>query len=82
MTFPLDNAGVLIILLIRLSKHISKEAMFMKKMLFAAFCLTAAVFTGCTTVESTQVFNRMGLEGTTEDEMVGWHHQLDGHEFG
>ena len=21
-------------------------------------------------------------EGTTEDEMVGWHHQLNGHEFG
>ena len=21
------------------------------------------------------------IEGTTEDEMVGWHHQLDGHEF-
>ena len=20
-------------------------------------------------------------EGTTKDEMVGWHHQLDGHEF-
>ena len=20
-------------------------------------------------------------EGTTEDEMVRWHHQLDGHEF-
>ena len=20
-------------------------------------------------------------EGTTEDEMVGWHHRLDGHEF-
>ena len=20
--------------------------------------------------------------GTTEDEMVGWHHQLNGHEFG
>ena len=20
--------------------------------------------------------------GTTEDEMVGWHHQLDGHGFG
>ena len=19
--------------------------------------------------------------GTTEDEMAGWHHQLDGHEF-
>ena len=22
-----------------------------------------------------------GGEGTTEDEMVGWHHQVDGHEF-
>ena len=22
-----------------------------------------------------------GEEGTTEDKMVGWHHQLDGHEF-
>ena len=21
-------------------------------------------------------------KGTTEDDMVGWHHQLDGHEFG
>ena len=20
-------------------------------------------------------------KGTTKDEMVGWHHQLDGHEF-
>ena len=24
---------------------------------------------------------RQGDKGTTEDEMVGWHHQLDGHEF-
>ena len=24
---------------------------------------------------------RQEEEGTTEDEMVGWHHQLDGHEF-
>ena len=21
------------------------------------------------------------MKGTTEDEMVGWHHRLDGHEF-
>ena len=21
-------------------------------------------------------------KGTTEDELAGWHHQLDGHEFG
>ena len=24
---------------------------------------------------------RQGEKGTTEDEMVAWHHQLDGHEF-
>ena len=24
---------------------------------------------------------RWGEKGTTEDEMVGWHHRLDGHEF-
>ena len=24
---------------------------------------------------------RRGEKGTTEDEMVGWHHRLDGHEF-
>ena len=25
---------------------------------------------------------RQELKGMTEDEMVGWHHRLDGHEFG
>ena len=25
---------------------------------------------------------RAGAEGETEDEMAGWHHQLNGHEFG
>ena len=24
---------------------------------------------------------RQEEKGTTEDEMVGWHHQIDGHEF-
>ena len=24
---------------------------------------------------------KVGGEGTTEDEIVGWHHQRDGHEF-
>ena len=23
----------------------------------------------------------IGEKGKTEDEMVGWHHRLDGHEF-
>ena len=25
---------------------------------------------------------RLEEKGTTEDEMVGWHHRLNGHEFG
>ena len=24
---------------------------------------------------------KVGGEGTTEDEMIGWHHLLKGHEF-
>ena len=31
--------------------------------------------------EKTLMLGRME-KGTTEDEMVGWHHQLNGHEFG
>ena len=26
-------------------------------------------------------YNRQEEKGTTEDEMAGWHHRLDGHEF-
>ena len=34
-------------------------------------------------LEKTDAGRDWGQEekGTTEDEMVGWHHQLDGHEF-
>lgn len=41
----------------------------MKKMILTAACAAAAVFSGCTTVESTQVFNRMGL-GTPNEKAV------------
>ena len=42
----------------------------MKKMLLYSLAIaTAAVFTGCTTVESTQKFNRMGL-GTPNEKAV------------
>ena len=34
-------------------------------------------------LEKTDAGRDSGQEkGTTEDEMVGWHHQLNGHEFG
>ena len=34
-------------------------------------------------LEKTEAGRDWGQEekGTTEDEIVGWHHQLDGHEF-
>ena len=34
--------------------------------------------------EKTLVLRKIkdGRRRTTEDEMVGWHHQLNGHEFG
>jgi len=34
----------------------------------------------CTNVVGNDL--RQEEKGTTEDEMVGWHHQLNGHEFG
>ena len=32
--------------------------------------------------EKTLMLGGQEEKGTTEDEMVGWHHQLDGHGFG
>ena len=32
-------------------------------------------------LEKTQMLGRREEKGTTEDERVGWHHQLNGHEF-
>ena len=41
----------------------------MKKVFLAVSAATAVIFSGCTTVESTQVFNRMGL-GTPNEKAV------------
>ena len=30
----------------------------------------------------TLVLGKIEEKGATEDEMAGWHHRLDGHEFG
>ena len=32
-------------------------------------------------LEKTLMLGKIEEKGTTEDEMVGWHHQLNGHEF-
>jgi len=38
---------------------------------------------GCQRIDAFKLYAGMWQEeeGTTEDEMVGWHYQLDGHEF-
>ena len=33
-------------------------------------------------LEKTLMLGGQEEKGTTEDEMAGWHHQLNGHEFG
>ena len=32
-------------------------------------------------MEKTLILGKQEKKGTTEDEMVGWHHRLNGHEF-
>ena len=32
-------------------------------------------------LEKTLMLGKIEEKGTTEDEMVGWHHRLTGHEF-
>ena len=37
---------------------------------------------GTDSLEKTLMLEKIeGRRGTTQDEMVGWHHQLNGHEF-
>ena len=36
---------------------------------------------GADLLEKTLMLGKIEEKGTTEDEMVGWHHQCDGHEF-
>ena len=35
-----------------------------------------------TSFKKTLMLGKIEDRRTTEDEMVGWHHRLDGHEFG
>lgn len=53
----------------------------MKKMIFSAAFAVSAIFTGCTTVESTQVFNRMGLGTPNEKAVCQTHVEIPGYFF-
>ena len=62
------------------------------QVLLLAFYMWHNVFEAVACISSSYIFNCLivfhcrdwGQEekGTTEDEMAGWHYQLDGHEFG
>ena len=51
----------------------------MKKVVLFAAAAVAAVITGCTTVESTQVFNRMGLGNPDEKAVCVTHVEMPGY---
>ena len=53
----------------------------MKSVILAAACAVSAIFAGCTTVESTQVFNRMGLGTPNEKAVCQTHVEIPGYFF-
>ena len=76
---PLDCKEIQPSILKEISPGISLEGMMLKLKLQHFGHLMRRV----DSLEDSDAGRDWGQEekGTTEDEMVGWHHQLDGHEF-
>ena len=76
---PLDCKEIQPVLLKEISPGISLEGMMLKLKLQYFGHLMQRV----DSLEKTDAGRNWGQEekGTTEDEMAGWHHQLDGREF-
>ena len=78
---PLDCKEIQPVHLKEISPGISLEGMMLKLKLQYFGHLMRRV----DSLEKTLMLGGIGGQeekGTTEDEMAGWHHQLDGHEFG
>ena len=77
---PLDCKKIQPVLLNEISPGISLEGIMLKLKLQYFGHLMRRV----DSLEKTDAGRDWGQEekGTTEDEMTGWHHQLDGNEFG
>ena len=76
---PLDCKEIQQSILKEISPGISLEGMMLKlKLQYFGHLLR-----GVDSLEKTDAGRDWGQEekGTTEDEMAGWHHRLDGHEF-
>ena len=76
---PLDCKEIQPVILKEISPGISLEGLMQKLKLQPFGHLMRRV----DSLEKTDAGRDWGQEekGTTEDEMAGWHHQLDGHEF-
>ena len=77
---PLDCKEIQPSILKEISPGISLEGMMLKVKLQYFGHLMRRV----DSLEKTLMLGGIGAggKGTTEDEMAGWHHQLNGHEFG
>ena len=77
---PLDCKDIQPVLLKKISPGNFLEEMMLKLKLQYFGHLMRRV----NSLEKTDTGKDWGQEekGTTEDEMAGWHHRLDGHEFG
>ena len=76
---PLDCKEIQPAILKEISPGIFLEGMMLKlKLQYCGHLMRRAE-----SLEKTDAGRDWGQEekGTTEDEMAGWHHQLDGHEF-
>ena len=63
-------------------KEVSPEYSLERLMLKLKFRYFGHLIRRINSLEKTLMLGKMQEEkGTTEDEMVGWHHQLDGREF-
>ena len=74
---PLDSKGIQSVHPKEMSPKYSLEGLMLKlKLQYFGHLIR-----GTDSLEKTLILGQEE-KGTTEDEMAGWHHRLDGHEFG
>ena len=74
---PLDSKEIQPAILKEISPEYSLEELILKlKLQYFGHLMQRA-----DSLEKTLMLGRQEEKGTTEDETVGWHHRLDGHEF-
>ena len=75
---PLDNKEIKPVILKEISPEYSLEGLMLKLQYFGHQMQRAD---SLEKTKSTRKKRRQEVKGTTEDEIIGWHHRLSGHEF-